>query len=65
MNPMIFDEFWSRLQKKNPGLAEGSKLTFSVKELRRIMELSFKEGQRHAEALHKLLGDIFRKAGRG
>lgn len=63
---MPFDEYWKRLLKKNPALADGeNRLTLSVKELKRIIESSYKEGQGHAEGIHRLIGDIFRKAGRG
>ena len=62
---MPFEEFWERLRKKNSGLSDINKLTLSVKELRRIAALAYKQGQRHAESIHQLLGDIFRKAGRG
>ena len=63
---MSFNDYWQQLQKKNPNLQDdGKKLSCSVKELRRILELSYKEGQKHAEGVHRLLAGIFKDAGRG
>ena len=63
---MPFDELWNRMARKSPGLSvPENRLTISVKELRRIMGLAYKEGQKQAEQVHKLLGDIFKKAGMG
>ena len=63
---MIFDECWKNLKKRNPKLGEDdTRMTIRVAELRRMLELFYEQGKDHAQSIHRLLGNIFREAGRG
>ena len=59
-------QYWNRLKKSTPALEDPErKMKISVKELQRIVEKAFKEGQKHPEKTEQDLAKEVGAIGKG
>jgi hypothetical protein len=60
---MIFSEYWSRLQLKNPGLREENKIRMTVSSFKQCLEQAFDEGNKARTKRQENMEKIMEKAG--